>query len=166
MKSESKTSILPIISGGIFVLSYLIVLFVCRGQYEFIHFLNQSISFPPMWLFNFLYMATAFLFGMSFGLLMSKLLRRERSLQVENIFLKGQLAFTVVYFLSLIWRVVILLLQMPLLGLIISMICAFALFLTLIYWSKLSLPHTILALPYAAWCIYLFVLNMIIVFSI
>lgn len=165
MKSKKENSLLPIAVGLFMVLSYVIMKLVCRDQYDFIHIISDKIAFPPMWIFNFLYMITLFLFGVGAGFIFDHVFRRGRSSIIENYFLKGAVFSVAVYFLSLLWCPALFSLRMTILSLIISSLTTVCVVVTIIFWFRACSVYAGLVIPYAAWTVYLNVMNLIIIFT-
>ena len=166
MKTRKESRIVPIIFGGFMVLSYIVMRFIYKGKYDFLHIISERINFPSMWIFNFLYMITLFFLGVSLGLLASELTQGGVSLQNENAFLRGGILFSIIYFLSLSWYPSLFVLELPLLSFVIILLCVLLTVFLIYAWSRVSISHTLLVFPFLLWTLYLLVLNFIIIFRI
>lgn len=166
MKIKKDNCLIPLAFGVLAILWYLVIKIICRGKYDFLHIISGKITFPPMWLFNFIYMISLFLLGVSAGLFVRDKLCLGQSIQTENLFLKGAVFAVAVYFLSLLWYPLLFALQMPLLSLIILLLSVISVVLTLIFWLKACASYGVFVIPITVWLIYLSILNLILIFAI
>ncbi len=166
MKIKKENCILPIIAGLIMMLSYVGMKFIYRGNYAFLHIISEKISFPPMWLFNLIYMLTFFLLGVSAGFFISENLGGRYSLSAKSLLYCGGIAYVTVFYLSLSWYRVLFVLQMPIFALIISLLCLISVIILLVLWFRVTAAYAAFIIPIAIWLLYLFVLSLTIVFSI
>lgn len=166
MKIKKESWLLPVIFGSFMVLSFVWMRIICRGKYDFLHIIANKVAFPPMWIFNFLYMITLFLAGAAAGFFIGNAFCHSQSIQTENLFLKGTIFFVAIYFLSLLWYPALMVLQMPIFSLILSIFSVVCVIITIAFWIKASFVYTVFMMPYAIFVIYLNVLNFILVFTI
>ena len=166
MKIKKENCLIPLIFGMFMVLSYLGMRLICHGKYDFLHIISEKIAFPPMWLFNFLYMITLFFFGVAIGFFLGFTFKGGHSVQTENLFLKGAVFSVAVYFLSLLWYPALFVLQMPMLSLIISIISVVFVILTLILWLRACAAYGVFVIPSTIWSVYLNILNFTLIFAI
>ena len=166
MKFKSENSSPPVIFGCFMLFSYIVMKFLCRGRYEFLHIISEKIAFPPMWVFNLLFMTALFFLGVSAGFFLNSLIENKFSMQVENLILRGFVFLVGIYFLSLLWYPILFALQMPIFSYIFSLLTVALSVLILIFWFKACSAYSFFAIPFLLWSVYLNILNFFIILSI
>ena len=152
MKLRKESLLVPIIFGCILMLCFISVMMICKGNYDFLHIISEKMNFPPLWMFSTIYTLCLFFLGMSAGLFVRNIVECRLSLQNENLFLKGAIFCLISYFFSILWYPLLFCMQMPLIA--------------LIFYFRVNVLYTLFSVPFVLWSVYLFVLNLVIVFRI
>ena len=166
MKSRKDGVLMPLICGGGMVLSYIVMRFIYKGKYDFLHIISETVAFPPMWIFSFFYMISYFMLGVSLGFLIQKLSCGCMSVLDKIFFYKGLVAYSILFFLELSWYSTLLVLQMPILSFMVMLITILSAALLLYFWSKVSIGYALFTLPCLLWSAYLLILNLTVLFTI
>ena len=166
MKLRKESLLVPIIFGCILMLCFISVMMICKGNYDFLHIISEKMNFPPLWMFSTIYTLCLFFLGMSAGLFVRNIVECRLSLQNENLFLKGAIFCLISYFFSILWYPLLFCMQMPLIALIFLLFCILFVALALIFYFRVNVLYTLFSVPFVLWSVYLFVLNLVIVFRI
>ena len=161
MKIKNENSSMPVILGCFMLFSYIVMKFICRGKYEFLHIISEKISFPQMWVFNSLFMLAFFFIGVSAGFFLNSLIESKFSIQVENLILRGFVLLVGIYFLSLLWYPCLFALQMPIFSYMFSLLTVVFSVLLLIFWFKACSAYSFFVIPFLLWSVYLNILNLL-----
>ena len=166
MKIKKESLSLPVIFGCFMLFSYIVMKFICRGKYEFLHIISAKTAFPPMWVFNLLFIIGLFFLGVAAGFFLNSLIENKFSIQIENLILRGFVLLVAIYFLSLLWYPFLFVMQMPIFSYIFSLMAVIMSVLLLIFWIKACSAYSFFIIPFLLWSVYLNILNFFIIFTI
>lgn len=119
--------------------------------------LNKPVFTPPDWLFGPVWMTLYILMGISAFLVWRK------GLDNKDI-RKALVCFAIQLVLNGLWSLLFFGLRSPLLGLVDIFLLQFAIILTLVCFEEISIPATLLLVPYLAWVTFAALLNLSICF--